>query len=347
MKRLMLAMMAIWAPMTALAQEPVSRSPEGIVVAQASAPAASQAGAAQTAPAPAGSRRRPSMVGYVEDADISTKVRVRFDSATDLQGADRAEYFYAKCGCYRYLPPSNVAYDPDAPGPGPGVLTSANFQQFNVYGEYAVTGRLSVIGDLPFRSLKPQTFAPGTGSFDSASGLSDLRAGVKLGMATDSNSQTTLQVMASMPSGDAGKGLGTNHASIEPAILYNTELGEHAALEAQFGTVFPLDGSKGVPTATTAKFSGRVIYYGVGPSVDIYAKGGTRVAPVVELFGWHVVDGYSTFEGGPANGIDIVNLKIGGRIAVGMHSIYVGWGKALTDANWYDQLFRLEYRYGF
>jgi hypothetical protein len=71
------------------------------------------------------------------------------------------------------------------------------------------------------------------------------------------------------------------------------------------------------------------------------------VAPVVELVGWHVLDGYSTFEDAPAKGTDIVNLKIGGRVAVGANSLYVGWGKALTDAAWYDQLIRFEYRYGF
>ena len=56
------------------------------------------------------------MVGYIDDSSISNKFRVRFDSGTDIEGADRAEFFYAKCGCYRDLPPTNPAYDPDAPG---------------------------------------------------------------------------------------------------------------------------------------------------------------------------------------------------------------------------------------
>jgi hypothetical protein len=143
------------------------------------------------------------------------------------------------------------------------------------------------------------------------------------------------------------KGLGTNHWSIEPALLYSTAIGKYVGVEAEFGTVFPTDGSKGVPTASPDKFAGKVIYYGVGPSVDIYSNGTTHVAPVVELVGWHVVDGYSTFENAPANGTNIVNLKVGGRVAFGANSLYVGWGKALTNASWYDQIVRFEYRYGF
>jgi hypothetical protein len=349
MKRLILTMLAIGVPMAAGAQQFDTRATaEGVVIATAAATAAaSETGAVQASPASSGPRRRPSMVGYVENADIGNKFRIRFDSASDLQAADRAEFFYAKCGCYRYLPANNAAYDPDAPGPGPGVLKSADYTQFNVYGEYALNGRFSLVGELPFRSLRPQEFVAGTGSFGNSSGLADLRAGVKLSMASDSNSQITFQLLFDAPTGDSMKGLGTNHWSIDPAILYSTQLGERVGIEAQFGTVFPTDGSKGVPTTSPNKFSGKVVYYGVGPSVDIYSNGTTRVAPVVELFGWHVVDGFSTAEGGAISGVDIVNLKIGGRVAFGANSIYAGWGKALTEATWYDQVFRIEYRYGF
>ena len=347
MKRLLMTLIALSVPVAALAQQPDGRSAtEGIVTAQATN-AASATNAAQVPAAPSAPHRRPSMVGYIDDSSISNSFRVRFDSGSDIKGADRAEFFYAKCGCYRDLPPGNAAYDPNAPGPGPGVLTSADYTEFHVFGEYALNPRIAVLGNLPIRSLKPQSFVPGTGSFGDQSGLGDIRAGVKLGMATDASSQITLQVMAFMPTGESEKGLGTNHWSIDPAVLYNTDLGEHASLEAEFGTVLPTDGSAGVPTSSPDKFSGKVIHYGVGPSVDVYNKGDARLAAVVELFGWHIVDGFSTFENMEANGMNIVNLKLGGRMAFGKNSIYVGWGKALTDITWYDQILRFEYRYGF
>src|SRR4051812_1863700 len=187
MKRLLMTLMAFSVPVAAFAQQPAGRpATEGIVTTQATT-AARATSAAQAPPAPSAPHRRPSMVGYIDDSSISSKFRVRFDSGSDIKGADRAEFFYAKCGCYRGLPPSNPAYDPNAPGPGPGVLTSADYTEFHVFGEFALNPRISVLGNLPFRSLKPQSFLPGTGSFGDQSGLGDIHAGVKLGMATDAS----------------------------------------------------------------------------------------------------------------------------------------------------------------
>ena len=67
------------------------------------------------------------------------------------------------------------------------------------------------------------------------------------------------------------------------------------------------------------------------------------------------MNGFQTQMGGPlfgvfadAGGTNIVNLKIGARTAVSpQSSFYVGYGKALTDAVWYDDIVRVEYRYVF
>lgn len=349
MKRVLLTLVAICAPAAAWAQQGDTREPaEGLIVPTVQTAASSaNAAAVQARSGSSGPSLRPSMAGFIENATIGSKLRVRFDSGTGLQGGDRAEFFYAKCGCYRSLPTTDAAYDPDAPGPGPAKLTRANYTQFNVTTEYAVNGRFSLVADLPVRSLKPQAFAPGTGTFGDSSGVGDVKGGVKLSMSSDSNSQITFQALASAPTGDAAMGLGTNHWTVEPAILYSTTAGDLLGFEVQFGSIIPLDGSKAVPTGGPDKFSGSIIYYGFGPSLDIYSGGSTRLAPVVELVGWHVVDGYSTLEGAPAKGTDIINLKVGGRLAFGSGSLYAGWGKALTDAAWYDELVRVEFRYGF
>src|SRR6185295_18878291 len=83
-----------------------------------------------------GSTRRPSMVGYIEDSTIGSRIRVRFDAAQHLHAPDRAEFFYAKCGWYNGLPVSSPMYDPDAPGPLGGIATDLNAQQLFVLGEY-------------------------------------------------------------------------------------------------------------------------------------------------------------------------------------------------------------------
>jgi hypothetical protein len=71
---------------------------------------------------------------------------------------------------------------------------------------------------------------------------------------------------------------------------------------------------------------------------------------VVELVGWHVTAGNLTptdLTNFDASGTDIVNLKIGVRVGFGRGSVYAGYGKALTDAVWYNDIVRFEYRYGF
>lgn len=299
-------------------------------------------------PAASGPRRRGSMVGYIEDTVVSSKVRVRFDSGFTITDPDRAEFFYAKCGCYRGLPTSSPAYDPDAPGPGPGIATDLNFQQLYVQGEFAATERVSVFGELPMRWLQPQTFAAGTGSFANQSGVSDLRAGVKLALADTLEQMVTAQVKTFLPTGDAGNGLGTDHASIEPAILYYRQVSDRAAFESQVALWIPFGGSNGVPTSIDDKFAGNVLSYGIGQSFDLYRSGTVRFAPVVELVGWRVLGGFQTSDFSDASGTNIVNLKFGGRLTVrDQDSLYVGYGHALTDAEWYENILRFEYRHAF
>lgn len=288
------------------------------------------------------------MVGYIGDALLKTQVRVRFDMGVGVDAVDRAEFFYAKCGCYRDLPRDHPGFDPAAPGPGPGVVTDLDYQQLYVLGEFAVRDRVSFFAELPVRWLRPQLFAPGTGSFGDQTGLSDIRAGVKVGLAGSADRAVTLLFQAIAPTGDAGKGLGTDHWSVEPALLYYQRLGDRAGLESQFGVVLPTDGSAGVPTSTSDKFSGKVLYYGIGPSVDVYSSDRVRFGPVVELVGWRVLDGFQTAAVAEAKGINVVNLKIGARFVFEERSsFYIGYGHALTDAVWYDAIVRAEYRYSF
>jgi hypothetical protein len=124
--------------------------------------------------------------------------------------------------------------------------------------------------------------------------------------------------------------------------------------------VFPTGGSAGLPTSTSDKFSGRILYYGIGPSFDLYSSSRVRFSPVVELVGWRVLSGFQT--GNPVSGTgsaapfskandvspNIVNIKVGARITMmEMASLYIGYGHHLTDATWYDDIVRVEYRVGF
>jgi hypothetical protein len=321
---------------------------------------------AQTVTSPPAPPPRPklagSMVGYVDDAIVGSQVRLRFEAAFHNDVPDRAEFFYAKCGCYRFT--SDGSKDNNAPGPGPGAANNIQFQQLYLQTEYAPGGRFSVFAELPFRWLQPQSFydlkltgltgftengAPGGRSLENLSGLGDLRAGVKVALAESSDRALTLQVRAYFPTANEQHGLGTGHYSIEPSLLYYRKLSERTTIEAQVGDWHPTGGSAGNPTIGSKKFSGDVVFYGAGVSREVYAGARMRIAPVAELFGWHVVSGFQT---GPANpkagGIDIVNLKAGARLILDEHnSFYGGVGRALTGAVWYRSIARIEYRYSY
>jgi Putative MetA-pathway of phenol degradation len=290
-----------------------------------------------------------SMVGYIDNAIIHPEVRVRFDSARDDETPDRAEFFYAKCGCYGALPSTNAAYDPRTPGPGPGIPKTVNFQQLYFYGEVAPHPHLSFFTQLPFRWLQPQSF-PGTSqAFPSSGGFGDVQVGMKFAPIVSTRRYVTLQFRAFLPSGDAGLGLGTHHYSIEPSLLYYQRLSERLAVEAEVGDTHPLGTSSGVPTATSHGFAGDVFFYGAGPSYKFINDEKFGLAGVLEVVGWNVRSGYVT---GPANpstaGVNIVNMKVGPRMLFGSHhSLYVGYGIALTSAKWYRDIVRTEYRYSF
>jgi hypothetical protein len=299
-------------------------------------------------------KRRPSMVGYIEDATLRSQIRVRFDAAWGNERPDRAEFFYAKCGCYVFDPAPFT--DPETPGPGPGVPTELNHQQFFIQAEYAAGERLSVFAELPFRSIQPQDFlafgAP-YDPFDDSSGIGDIRAGAKFSLLSDENRDVTLQLRAGFPSGDAAEGLGSDLFSLEPALLFHQAVSDRLGIEGQFGAWLPFGGSRGADT-DDEDFSGTVLFYGIGPSFDLVTTDRARFSPVVELVGWRVIGGFQTgcdpvtllcdFDADD----NIVNLKVGARTTVDeRHSLYVGYGFPLTSAEWYEKVLRFEYRFGF
>ena len=292
----------------------------------------------------------PSMVGYIDDAIIHSEVRVRFDAALHDTTPDRAEFFYAKCGCYRFITPqTNQLYDPRTPGPGPGIPLAINFQQLYFYGEYAPHTHLSVFMQLPFRWLQAHASPGSSQAFPNAGGFSDIQLGVKFAPLVTTRHYVTLQFKAYLPSGDASIGLGTHHYSVEPSLLYYQRFSDRFAVEAEVGDTHPLGTSSGVPTATSHGFAGDVFFYGAGPSYQFIKGEKFSLAGVVEVVGWNVRSGYVT---GPANpstaGVNIVNIKAGPRLSIGTHhSVYFGYGRGLTSQTWYRDIFRTEYRYSF
>jgi len=297
--------------------------------------------------------RRNSMIGYIDDAIIGSQVRVRFDVGFGNRAPDRAEFFYGKCGCFAD-PALGELNDPNAPGPRPNAATDLDFRQLMIEAEYAIGPRLAVYGEMPLRWIQPQAFLiANVAGFGDQGGFGDLRAGAKIGLAASADYALTARVQFYFPTGDAGDGLGTDHASIEPSLLHLYRH-DRFTIESQFGVWLPFGGSDGPRPTIDDGYSGNVLLYGIGPSYTVYDNGSVALAPVVELFGWHVMSGFHAPDAGgaaidnlDASGTNIVNLKMGLRTNFQKGSFYVGYGHALTDDSWYDDIVRLEYRYSF
>ena len=295
-----------------------------------------------------------SMVGYIDNAIVGSEVRIRFDAAFNNDRPDRAEFIYGKCGCYRNPPP----VDPNSPGPGPGVPQNINFQVLSFMGEYAPTRRFSGFIEIPVRWLQPQGEAVQglpVPAFPNGAGISDLLVGLKFALLASPTRYLTAQLKTYFPSGDGRRGLGTSHYSLEPALLYYQRFGESERfeMEGELGGWLPIGGSatqspSGAVIPSSSGFAGNIFFYGIGPSYRLVDHEQFRLAPVIELVGWNVTGGQET--GGPlsASGTNIVNLKIGARMSFhSRDSVYVGYGVALTSADWYNDIVRVEYRHTF
>ena len=342
--------------------------PQGQEGASVAAEKATEEPPAQQAAAPARTqRRRPpaaySKTGYIDSAIIGSFGRVRLDIARDNTRADRGEFFYAKCGCYR-----EVGLDPFAPGPAPPlnggnpgttpfIETSVNYTDIWFTGEYQFSDRFSGTVDGVLRSISPDVNA-------SATGIGDLTIGFKGAIINNPDQFVTFQLKAVLPTGNAVKGLGTANTWWEPGILYFQQINDRADVAAEFRISVPAGGSSdaGVPELTGGtlgggNFSSTVVRYGFGGSYDINPDSRVVFAPVVELVAWSVAGGYATTtEDGTAAtvGVEraattIVNLKLGARLTLDDNpgSLYLGWGTALTSSAWYENIFRIEYRYAF
>jgi hypothetical protein len=263
-----------------------------------------------------------SKVGYIDSALPGNLFRLRFDAAYSDRRPNRADFFYA-------------------PGPpfGPGLPLperSIDYQDLTAYVEAAWTDRFATFVELPVRFLDPDLNA-------NTAGFADLNAGFKGVLFQSDDSVLTFQLRTYAPSGNAGRGLGTGHVSLEPSLLAYSSLTDRLHLEGEFRYWVPI---------TNNDFAGDVLRYGVGLGYDLFYHEGRRVTPVAEFVGWTVLGGKESVvpPAGPAvvkdaAGDTIVNAKLGVRAGLGSHvDFYAGYGRPLTGSRWYENTFRLELR---
>ena len=258
----------------------------------------------------------PTNVAYIDSATIGNRFRVRFDAGYGLSPADRAEFFYAA-----------------TPGVSAG---NVDYQEFSSYLEIARTDWLSGFIEAPLKFINPDLV-------QNTSGVGDINLGFKAVLLADERSCTTFQFRTYLPTGDHHSRLGTGNVNVEPALLNYFRLDDRWTMESEFRTWVPV---------TSAAFPGTVLRYGTGISYN--SRSGCSCqpsfSPVLEIVGWSVLDGLATNpdgSSGSAAGDTIVNAKLGVRASFKGDQLYAGFGQALTTQHWYEQIFRIEYRFQF
>jgi hypothetical protein len=272
--------------------------------------------------------------GYIDNAVPVSQLVMRYDAAYRSNRPDRAEFFYAKCGCFLTL---------DSRGP-PLPERTVDYQEITPYLEYAFTPRFSAFASVPVRFINPDVNANETG-------LSDVSFGTKYAVVYDPTRVVTLQVRAITPTGGTREGLGTGNWWIEPGLLWLEQFTPRLQL---FGQV-----KDQIYLTRQSDFTGNVLSYGLGTSyMAAYGRWG-YVAPVAEFVGWTVLGGKELADGQAvsARGATIVNAKLGARIGFGptcpgqflptRSDLYLGYGRALTGEVWYTDIVRVEYRMRF
>jgi len=263
-----------------------------------------------------------SRVGYIDCAIPGNQFRLRFDAAYNDTRPTRAEFFYAR----------------SAPlGPGlPLPETKVDYQDLSTYIEKGLAERLSAFIEVPVRFLNPEINR-------NATGIGDMNTGFKYAFISTADLVTTFQLRTYIPTGDSTRGLGNDHASLEPAILVFKELADRLGLESELRYWVPLGGTS---------FAGDIIRYGVGLNYDLWRTDLIDVAPVAEIVGWTVLSGKESSLL-PSNGAvfvqsaagdTIINAKMGVRFKFDRGDFYAGYGRALTGDRWYDDIVRLEFR---
>lgn len=200
--------------------------------------------------------------GYIDGAILRNQLRFRFDAAFDNPFPDRAEFFYARCGCFT-----------NGNGPGPPLAeTGVDYQEVAAYLEYMLTTEVSTFVEVPLRFIDPEANANRTG-------LGDVRAGLKYALVNDADRWLTFQMRGYFPTGDGRQGLGTEHFSLEPGLLYQRNF-DGLSVFGDFKVWIPFDTSTQSTMTNTdsdpaleslaVDYSGTIAQYGLGFSYDLF-----------------------------------------------------------------------------
>lgn len=276
----------------------------------------------QPPPAPDPVPDNESSVAFLDSALPRNTIRTRFDATFYNRTPTMAEFYQPKGGL------------PFTPGP-PIPERNIHMMELNTYAEYAFQPWLSIFFETPIRWVNPDFNR-------NEHGVGDVNLGFKMVAWQDTAFLATFQFRGTLPTASSNA-LGTDHVSIEPAILVNWRIADYLTLEGEVRYWVPLDGTD---------FSGRVLRYGLGISYGQRSASEIWVTPVLEAVGWSVLGGKAMHVTAPDQfTIDnvgdsfIFNACLGVRIGMGKNAdVYFGYSRCLSGPSWYREDMRIEFR---
>jgi hypothetical protein len=256
-----------------------------------------------------------SAVSIIDSALPRSTLRLRLDLGYDMPQPMRAEYFMSKNG----LPLRETKIQ--------------SYQDLAGYVELAPLPFFSLFVEAPMRWLNPEVNA-------NTYGIGDTNFGFKLATWNDPQLLATLQMRFYAPTGQPG--LGTQHWTVEPALLGIWQPFTNLAMEGELRYWAPLGGTS---------FAGDVLRYGVGLSIG-QATQSMWFKPVAEIVGWTALGGQTLMVTAPdaymvqsAAGQTIVNGYLGLRLGLGnIFDSYIGYGRCFTGDSWTRDFVRVEVR---
>lgn len=265
---------------------------------------------------------------FTEAARPQTQTRLRWDSAFNVSRPDRAEYFWARSDG-----------NGKGPKPAPGQFTEQRlkYNDLMMYTE-AATGLVGAFFETPYRSLDPD-------NVPHAAGFADMNVGVKTLIFDCELIQVAMQMKTYIPVGNALKGLGTGHVSLEPSLIVGIRIHEDTYLQMQVAEWIPLGGD--------INYAGAALHYHTSLNHVL-----CRILPDVPLIGTVEFSGISFQDGAYTDPVlgafqkagDYSYFCAGGgmrlfvcdRIDFGVSASF-----ALTEQHLQGQTYRSEFRFRF
>ena len=261
----------------------------------------------------------------MDSSQPESDLRFQFNAFYHEQDPDRAEFFWAEIG----------VLGPKLPEP------HVDWQAVDTSLELASGKSFSITTEIPLVLVDPVN-NPNT------AGLGDLSVTTKTVLLNGADWQITQYFRTETPTGDAMKGLGTGHVSLEPGFLFQYRWSPETYFHGELKYWFPIGGD---PT-----FGGQVLRYGFGISHLLYENDNFAAIPTLEFVGWTVFDGQQTSPLGIPQMVDtmgIFNIEPGIRFAsdTGGDLGVIDWGVhgsfAVTPNRWYNSALMFEVRFLF